>query len=279
MEKTYKKIEKQKYSKEEKRELWDIATGLNKIDRLEQSDDFYSLIEEEIEGTIELSEMKEKLENKYSNSSQKANNSQKMADLVAIRMNEKLQESGFSFSVAYFKSIHAYIFQDELVIKELLSDEKYLGEFRDYNITKNELVLNGESVQYGNAPDLKKLLTYDFEEESERKYKGKANDIVVRQISRFTSSIWQAHPFVEGNTRTVALFIEKYLKSKSFDITTSIFKDHSIFFRDALVVSNALEEHKCLQQFFRKCLFEPKLKLGTIKAKSEDNEEFCAEEV
>ena len=60
----------------------------------------------------------------------------------------------------------------------------------------------------------------------------------IYNISDFSSRIWQVHPFREGNTRTTALFIQKYLISLGYEVDNTLFKDKSVFFRNALVRSN-----------------------------------------
>lgn len=61
---------------------------------------------------------------------------------------------------------------------------------------------------------------------------------VINNITNFFSRIWQIHPFREGNTRTTALFIEKYLVSFGLNVDNTLFKDKSVYFRNALVRSN-----------------------------------------
>ena len=61
---------------------------------------------------------------------------------------------------------------------------------------------------------------------------------VINNITKFSSNIWQVHPFREGNTRTTAVFIEKYLINLGYNVDNSLFKDKSVYFRNALVRSN-----------------------------------------
>ena len=77
------------------------------------------------------------------------------------------------------------------------------------------------------------ILTYDFEEESKKSAK-----VSISRLARFTSSIWQVHPFCEGNTRTTAVFIIKYLRSLGYNVNNDLFKENSLYFRNALVLSN-----------------------------------------
>ena len=71
---------------------------------------------------------------------------------------------------------------------------------------------------------------------------------VINNITKFSSSIWQVHPFREGNTRTTALFIEKYLISLGYNVDNSLFKDKSVYFRNALVRSNYFNNYLNLKE-------------------------------
>lgn len=79
----------------------------------------------------------------------------------------------------------------------------------------------------------------------------------IKHLCRFTSNIWQIHPFCEGSTRTVAVFIIKYLKTFGFNINNRAFRDNSWYFRNALVRANyknfeknIFEDISFLEKFF-----------------------------
>lgn len=264
MQPSYKKIEKY-LSKDEKKDLWEISIGLNKVDNLQQSELFYTLVNKELDNKTNYNEMREVLSHYYKNKNITDNcvRNEREADLVAIRIVEFLSSSGFSFSIGYFKDIHRFLFQD--VFHEL--DLKYLGEFRDYDFTKDEPILNGKSVEYASAESLEKILNYDFSVEKKVLYYKQSQQNIIQQISNFTSNIWQAHPFVEGNTRTTAVFIEKYMKNQGLNVMTNIFKENSLYFRNALVFSNYSPNPNgiYLSNFFEKCLYNAEFALQPIE--------------
>ena len=115
---------------------------------------------------------------------------------------------------------------------------KHAGKIRDYNITKNEWVLDGETVMYGNATELRQTLEYDFEQEKKFSYKGLNQDEIIEHLAFFISRLWQIHIFGEGNTRATAVFFIKYLRSLGYDVTNDIFAENSWYFRNALVRAN-----------------------------------------
>lgn len=151
-------------------------------------------------------------------------------ELVSLRtfeLNEKPLKGNFDFK--YLKDIHKYLFQDVY---------EFAGEFRKIDFSKHEKILNNDSVAYGDCKTLKESLEYDISLEKEKKYKEMNIVEVINNITKFSSSIWQVHPFREGNTRTTALFIEKYLISLGYNVDNTLFKDKSVYFRNALVRSN-----------------------------------------
>lgn len=101
-----------------------------------------------------------------------------------------------------------------------------------------EWVLNGDTVLYGTAENLMATLGYDFEQEKKFKYKGISKQDVIEHLAQFISSLWQIHIFGEGNTRTVAIFLIKYLRTFGFEVNNNLFAEHSWYFRNALVRAN-----------------------------------------
>ena len=257
MTKTYDKIEEEK-NKEIKKNNWEVAIGLNKVDGLVPSVYLKELVEKSINGEKTYREIEKELHRYYENRNlTKEETNTRECDIVSTRIAELLEDGSFNFSPIYLKSIHKYLFDG--VFEEDIKN--YAGTFRDYNITKKEDILNGKTVIYGNYKDLMEYLRYDFGEEENIDYTKLSSEGQVKRISKFTSAIWQVHPFVEGNTRTTAVFIEKYLRTKGYEVNNDLFKENSLFFRNALVISNFSDinlgispDFKYLHSFFSKLL-------------------------
>jgi fido (protein-threonine AMPylation protein) len=139
----------------------------------------------------------------------------------------------------------------------------FVGKIRDYNITKKEWVLNGETVYYASADSIQATLNYDFEQEKQFNYRGISLLQTAKHITAFVSGIWQIHAFGEGNTRTTAVFIIKYLQTFGFNVNNDLFAQHSWYFRNALVRANYNDFKKnihatseYLEHFFRNLLLE-----------------------
>ena len=216
------------YSKQLK---WDMAIGLQEVDNLKPSKYLEKLAEENVEGNLTIKEVENELKDYYSekNKSTKLNKNELECDFVSTRIVEILDDNSFELSVKYLKYIHKFIFRDIY---------EFAGEFRKIDISKSEKILNNDSVSYGDSNSLEDSLEYDISKELKKNYKEMKIVEVIKSISEFSSNIWQVHPFREGNTRTTAVFIIKYLRSLGYDVDNTLFKDKSIYFRNAMVRSN-----------------------------------------
>ena len=148
---------------------------------------------------------------------------------VSSRIAEILSETAFSFFPNEYISIHRKLFQGIY---------NHAGKIRDYNITKKEWVLDGATVMYGSASELRATLEYDFSQEKDFSYKGLSMDEIIHHLAVFISRLWQIHIFGEGNTRTTAVFFIKYLRTLGFVATNDIFAENAWYFRNALVRAN-----------------------------------------
>ena len=228
---SFEKYEKQgEPVKAEKAVLWQTAIGLQKTDGLEVSEYLIETAKKHIEGDITIEQAKNGLEEYYKE--QKQRNTQdrtEEADKVSARIMEILAENTFWFNPEEFVGIHKRLFEG-------IYD--HAGVLRKTNITKGQIILDGDTVVYLNWQQLRKALDYDFNDEKSFDYKGLGIREIVERIAEFTRRIWQIHPFEEGNTRTTAVFIVKYLRTKGFEPNWEMFKEHSWYFRNSLVRAN-----------------------------------------
>ena len=214
-----------------KQSEWDMAIGLQAVDNLKPSKYLEELLQENITGEKTIYEVEHELKQYYieKDKTDKTIQDELECDLVSTRIVQLLEKDNFKLSVDYIKYIHEYLFKD-------IYD--FAGKFRKVNFSKQERILNNDSVAYGDYKLLEQSLEYDISTELNKEYKAMDIVEVINNITKFSSSIWQIHPFREGNTRTIALFIEKYLISLGYDVDNTMFKEKSVYFRNALVRSN-----------------------------------------
>ena len=240
---------------------WSTAIGLQAVDGLKPSKYLIETAIQNIEGKITMKEVQSLIDSYYEEKPAHLSDDERTeeADKVSSRIAEILSETAFSFSPNEYIAIHRKLFQGIY---------KHAGKIRDYNITKKEWVLNGETVTYGSASELRATLEYDFSQEKDFSYRGLSMDEIIHHLAVFISRLWQIHIFGEGNTRTTAVFFIKYLRTLGFSATNDIFAENAWYFRNALVRANYTnlkkgihETTEYLEVFLRNLLLNEKNEL------------------
>jgi len=217
--------------KRERAEAWRVAIGLQAVDGLKTSAYLQETARRNIEGDITIDEAKALVNQYYikKTAHDDGDTNEEEADKVSANISKLLQTDSFTYSVAGLAAIHRSIFEGVF---------KHAGSFRDYDITKKEWVLHGDTVLYAHWEDLSLTIQYDLDQERQFNYKSLDKNQLAEHIAKFVSSLWQIHPFGEGNTRATAIFTIKYLRSLGFDVNNDLFEQHSWYFRNALVRAN-----------------------------------------
>lgn len=220
---------------------WDAAIGLQEVDSLKPSKYLKKLSEENVNGEKTIYEVEHELKEYYIEKEKinDINHNELECDLVSTRIVQLLEDEKFKLSVDFLRYIHGYLFKD-------IYD--FAGQFRKIDFSKHELILNNDSALYGDCKTLKESLEYDISLERVKNYKEMNIVEVINNITDFSSRIWQTHPFREGNTRTTAIFIIKYLISLGYQVDNTLFKDKSVYFRNALVRSNYFNNEKNVRE-------------------------------
>ena len=240
---------------------WSTAIGLQAVDGLKPSKYLIDTAIQNIEGKITMQEAQNLIDSYYEERPVHLSDDERTeeADKVSSRIAEILSETAFSFSPNEYISIHRKLFQGIY---------KHAGKIRDYNITKKEWILDGATVMYGSASELRATLEYGFSQEKNFSYKGLSMDEIIHHLAVFVSRLWQIHIFGEGNTRTTAVFFIKYLRTLGFSATNGIFAENAWYFRNALVRANYTnlqkgihETTEYLEVFLRNLLLNEKNEL------------------
>ena len=236
--------------KQKKGYAWQTAIGLQDVDGLKPSEYLIETAKKNIDGDITIEEANELIHSYYKSKTTRHDieNRTEEADKVSARIAQILSEDAFVFSPSQLISIHRRLFDGIY---------EFAGIIRDYNISKQEWVLNGRSVVYAGADTIKETLDYVFDLERSFDYKRLSVDETISHITEFIANLWQIHPFGEGNTRTTAVFTIKYLRSLGFEVSNTLFADNSWYFRNALVRANyadiqkgVYEDKSFLKKFF-----------------------------
>ena len=243
-------------SQKESAENWKTAIGLQAVDGLQPSAYLIDVAKRNIEGEITLDETRKLIDSYYQSKTVRTpkDKDEEEADKVSANIAKILASKTFAFNTNGYVSLHRRIFEGVF---------KHAGEIRQYDISKKEWVLEGDSVNYLNWEDLRRALDWDIEQEKNFSYKGLTDDEKIEHIAKFVSGIWQIHAFREGNTRTTAIFTIQYLRSLGYEVNNKMFAKHSWYFRNALVRANYRNIQKgidyspiYLVRFFRNLLLK-----------------------
>lgn len=243
-------------SQKESAENWKTAIGLQAVDGLQPSAYLIDVAKRNIEGEISLDETRKLIDSYYQSKTVRTpkDEDEEEADKVSANIAKILASKTFAFNTNGYVSLHRRIFEGVF---------KHAGEIRQYDISKKEWVLEGDSVNYLNWEDLRRALDWDIEQEKNFSYKSLTDDEKIEHIAKFISGIWQIHAFREGNTRTTAIFTIQYLRSLGYEVNNEMFAKHSWYFRNALVRANYRNINKdidyspiYLVRFFRNLLLK-----------------------
>ena len=206
----------------------ETGIGLQDVDNLKNSSYFKTEAERYIKGEISLDDL-DRIISTYYESKPLVEFRSEEADKIAVRIAKLISEDYFTFSIGQLMTIHKELFDGVF---------EHAGKLRRYNFSKKEWVLDGASVLYGDYRELESTLQYDFNLEMQFDYSKLDINETIEHLALFIANLWQIHAFEEGNTRTVAVFFIKYLRSLGFDVTNDTFAKNAWYFRNALVRSN-----------------------------------------
>lgn len=257
MNNTYYEIDNQYEDLDKAKLYWEIGKGLQAVDYLQTSKKLDELIDQHLKGAKNYNQVENEIKDyhkQYGNFSKREDE----ADIVATRIAKLLNSLDFRLTKQELLNTHKTIFEG--LFDNDLQLRNCEGKIRTVNIEKEEDILNGKSVIYTDYKNIEEYLDYDLEEERNRIRFENIDDI--KHLSKFVSNIWNTHPFREGNTRTIAVFVVRYLRANGILVTNDIFKNNSLYFRNALVLSsdsqsNTVSTYEYLESFFYKLLVDP----------------------
>lgn len=141
----------------------------------------------------------------------------------------QLYEQGFSdFTPAGLRKIHATLFGDIY---------EWAGKDRLINIKKREKVLAGISVWYSNENAIKRDLSCAFKEMNKVQWREFSRTNFVDELVRIFPQIWKVHPFREGNTRTLVMFLTFFVEHHGFYFDQALVATSAGYMRDAFVMA------------------------------------------
>ncbi len=178
--------------------------------------------------------------------------------IMKKRIDDLLKTGEFEFSGDFLKAIHKYLFRDIL---------ENSGEFRSVNLTRKEEILDGKSVSYSNYFNIERYLNYDMERENLKKYDVLTREELIDKLVLLNYKLWLTHPFKDGNTRTISVFMRLLLAKLGYSFDNELFRLNFDYYRGALVrasfeTGDERVDNSYLKLFFWKILFDKTIELN-----------------
>lgn len=123
--------------------------------------------------------------------------------------------------------IHRFLFEDLYT---------WAGAFRTINIYKSERVLNDLSVTYCDKNRIKDTLKAIFQWAAQIEWSPQ-NRQLPSQFAKFMTDIWRVHPYREGNTRAVSIFMKLFADKNNLDFNAELLSQNAGYLRNALVMA------------------------------------------
>lgn len=172
------------------------------------------------------------------------------------------------FDINYIKNIHKYIFGDIY---------EWAGEFRTVTSYKEERVLDGLSVKYALPKNIEQEAKECLKKLNETNWESMPLNEKSLEFTKQIASLWQVHPFKEGNTRTTLTFAFNFSEAHKFPMHKGLILKNCDYVRDGFVMSSIGEysEYKYLQKIIEDSIIleanRREHKKGDSKISNENN--------
>lgn len=141
-----------------------------------------------------------------------------------LDIDDKIKSEKFDYN--RLKAIHQYIFGDIY---------EWAGKERGINIVKGERVLGGDTVRYSDTNNIERDINQALKKLNAIAWEELSIEETAEQFAKHIATIWQVHPFREGNTRTVITFATQFAEYHGFRMNKSLLKENAAYVRDSLV--------------------------------------------
>ena len=132
-----------------------------------------------------------------------------------------------------FLAVHNYIFGDLY---------EWAGKIRTIPIYKEEVVLGGISLNYGDVSSIQSQAELIIDELNQIEWFEISVEDIIPLFLDLIARLWFIHPFREGNTRTVIRFAGLFANAKGFPLNSKLLRDNASYVRNSLVLYCVQEE-------------------------------------
>jgi cell filamentation protein len=112
---------------------------------------------------------------------------------------------------------------------------EWAGTIRTIPIEKGEKVLGGDTIRYSSPKDVVRHCKATLKQLNGTNWATISVHETAEIFANYIATLWQAHPFREGNTRTIITFATQFAETHGFRMDKTLLKDSAGYVRNALV--------------------------------------------
>lgn len=149
---------------------------------------------------------------------------------VSLRVLKQLQKEPVlgTFDLEHYAAIHKRLFGEIY---------PWAGETRTIEMWKPEIVLNGRSVAYSPPGSIEQHMRTALGSLQRQEPGNLKESRPAIRFAQTMAALWQAHPYREGNTRTLLAFMEQYARHHNQPLDQALINRVPSETRDALVLA------------------------------------------
>ena len=156
----------------------------------------------------------------------------------------------------YLRAIHKHILGDVF---------DWAGNYRIVQMEKPEEILGGDTIRYAFPKDIAPQTKQYLKEINKQKWNSMSVTTRAAKFTELFASLWQVHPFRDGNTRSVVAFSAQFAKEKGFPFNFQLLLQNFGYVRKAFV--KACDGQYADRSYLQRIIFDA---MGGYKEKEEN---------
>ena len=181
-----------------------------------------------------------------------------------IKDNEQLEQAEQNIMTLVMPQIDNFTQSDkfdynrlkEINLRIFESIYDWAGIERIIPMAKGERIFGGDTVRYSHPHNIKTDAGKVIKRLNSTDWQNLTNQEKVKQFSKHIAALWQAHPFREGNTRTIMTFACQFADEHGFPLNRELFATNANHLRDCLAKASdgQYSEYEYLEKIINRAI-------------------------
>lgn len=145
-----------------------------------------------------------------------------------------------NMQILYSEGYNAFSKNSICYIHKKLFEDVYdwAGKYRTINIFKREELLAGMSVWYADSEDIDRDLREAWKRIMKIRWEALSTEEFAINVAHTFPALWQAHPFREGNTRSVVTLMVLFIESYGYYVDKELLARSAGYVRNSFVLAS-----------------------------------------